>query len=122
MNRPRRLYLIVVALVTMVQGLRLLTGYRADYPDSVYKFTFQVLSFTAWGWIFSIIGVIMLIVRRHGVMAYMSYAIASIVWAIWAGCLWVSVPERAGVVQPTGYAALCIVGAYALHDSYIKSA
>lgn len=120
MNRPRRLYLTVVALVTMLMGLRMLTGNPADYPDAVYKTAFGILPFTAWGWVFTIFGVIMLAARRHGITAYLVYASASIVWAAWAGCLWVEIPQRAGVLQPTGYAALCILGAYALHDSYVK--
>jgi hypothetical protein len=120
-NRPRRIYLIVIALVTMVQGLRMLTGNEADYPALVYRTAFIVMPFKWWGWFFAVTGVIMLVSRRHGVTAYLVYACGSIVWAVWAGCLWVEIPQRAGVVQPTGYAVLCIVGAYALHESYVNT-
>lgn len=118
MPRPRRVYLLMLGVITFAIGARMLSGNEADYPRAVYRTAFDVMPYTAWGWTFAVTGILMMTMRRQSDIARIIYTCAAIVWGVWAGCLWMEIPERAGVLQPTGYAVMSIVGAYSLHYTY----
>lgn len=110
----RPLMHIIPALVTFCSGARMVSGHGSDYPQQTYSVALGLLGLHDWGWLFAVAGFAMLMTPRRPLLAFLAFSFGAALWTGWAMCFWIAIPERAGVLQPSGYAAMCISVAYSI--------